>query len=93
LEMCSINISSKISNAYVLVYLWCRSKLLPRTLRDISKWTTKLQWKLQYFSLCHDGFLSDRKVRKNFAVVKFTRHINRVTSFNIKVCNLTSLSK
>jgi hypothetical protein len=46
--------------------------------------------KLQYFSLCHDGFLSDRKVRKNFAVGKFTRHINRVTSFNIKVCNLTS---
>ena len=54
------------------------------------KWTTKLQWKLQYFSLCHGGFLSDRKVRKNFAVGKFTRHINRVTSFNIKVCNLTS---
>jgi hypothetical protein len=46
--------------------------------------------KLQYFSLCHDGLLSDRKVRKNFAVGKFTRHINRVTSFNIKVCNLTS---
>jgi hypothetical protein len=34
--MRSINISSKISNAYVLVHLWYRSKLLPRTLRNIS---------------------------------------------------------
>ena len=38
--------------------------------------------------MCHDGFLSDRKERKNFE--KFTRIINRVTPCNIKVCNLTS---
>jgi hypothetical protein len=35
LGMCSINITSKISNAYVLVYLWFKSKLLPRTLRNM----------------------------------------------------------
>jgi hypothetical protein len=40
----NIDISSKMSNAYVLVHLWYRSRLLPRTLRNISVWVKFHPW-------------------------------------------------
>jgi hypothetical protein len=52
------------------------------------KWTTKLQWKLQCFSLCHDVFFIRYKSEEELC----RWDINRVIPFNIKVCNLTSCS-